>query len=103
MDKSEFPSLTEATEVSQDKSTLESSWAEVAAQPSPEEEEQKTDASLDHAPNVWEANKENASYADVAVHEKRLNEEFPTPQETIGGDSTNTSKGKLNWVNHYLC
>lgn len=85
MDKSEFPSLSEANEISQqDKSNLESSWAEVAAQPSPEEEQKQDNASLEHAPNVWEANKENASYADVAGHEKRLTEEFPTPQESIG-------------------
>jgi hypothetical protein len=34
-----------------------------------------------------------ASFAQVAGHEKKLREEFPTPGEANSGDSTMTSSG----------
>lgn len=97
MDSSEFPSLTDSRSNSMDKSTLGSSWAEVA-QPHPHEEhassavtvENKIESNLeasnkkvDHRPGVWEITKENASFADIAGHEKKQADEFPTPQESL--------------------
>ncbi|KAI7896620.1 uncharacterized protein EV154DRAFT_491637 [Mucor mucedo] len=97
MDSSEFPSLTDSRSNSMDKSTLGSSWAEVA-QPHPHEEhassanvvENKVESNLeasnkkvDHRPGVWETTKENATFADIAGHEKKQADEFPTPQESL--------------------
>lgn len=36
-----------------------------------------------HRPGVWETSKENATFADIAGHEKRQADEFPTPQESL--------------------
>lgn len=96
MDSSEFPSLSDSTTTSGnvDKSTLlGSSWAEVA-QPhdasetgSGKETSNKND-SVDHRPGAWETTKEKATFADVAGHEKKQADEFPTPQESLAQSDT---------------
>lgn len=97
MDSSEFPSLSDSTSSNVDKSTLlGSSWAEVA-QPHPSEEanassddnKENKQPVVDHRPGVWETTKQSASFADIAGHEKKQAEEFPTPQESL--DKTETA------------
>ncbi|OAD05216.1 hypothetical protein MUCCIDRAFT_189249 [Mucor lusitanicus CBS 277.49] len=100
MDKSEFPKLDESVATpSVEKSALGSSWAEVAqphndttsdasAAAAPEknaslEPKQETTSEVDHRPNAWEATKDKATFADIAGHEKKQEEEFPTPQEAL--------------------
>jgi hypothetical protein len=94
MDSSEFPSLSDSTSASGnvDKSTLlGSSWAEVAqlndAPETVEGKENNKDA-VDHRPGAWEAQKEKATFADVAGHENKQAEEFPTPQESLAQSDT---------------
>lgn len=100
MDKSDFPKLDESVATpSVEKSALGSSWAEVA-QPhnddstsdasttAPEkntslEPKQEASSKVDHRPNAWEATKDKATFADIAGHEKKQEEEFPTPQEAL--------------------
>jgi hypothetical protein len=101
MDPKEFPSLAEASTASstansnanmEKSNILGSSWAEVA-QPHNDSESQNASvpkqeprsqlSTVDHSPNAWEATKQNASFADVAGHEKKQQEEFPTPQESL--------------------
>lgn len=86
MDPSEFPSLTDSRNNSIDKSILGSSWAEVA-QPNPEDhtpaEAETSPKKADHRPGVWDSTKEHASFADIAGHEKKQADEFPTPQESL--------------------
>lgn len=116
MDKSDFPKLDESVATpSVEKSTLGSSWAEVAQpnhtndaskaepEPSSTESKQETSASnVDHRPNAWEATKDKATFADIAGHEKKQTEEFPTPQESIKAtdtDSLPTSAGVGDLLN----
>lgn len=99
MDSSEFPSLSDSTSSASngganvEKSTLlGSSWAEVA-QPHPTEEAENASADnkkpvVDHRPGVWETTKQNATFADIAGHEKKQAEEFPTPQESLDKSET---------------
>jgi hypothetical protein len=57
----------------------EKSWADIAQEvPHAGETDQ---AGVDHRPNAWETTKTQASYADVAEHQTRQDEEFPTPQQ----------------------
>ncbi|KAI7898018.1 uncharacterized protein BX663DRAFT_526337 [Cokeromyces recurvatus] len=75
-----------------EKSTLGSSWAEVA-QPHSEnaatvpKNEQQTNK-INHDPNAWAENKQHATYAEVVEHEEQQSQEFPTPQESL--KQTNT-------------
>ncbi|GAA5802266.1 hypothetical protein HPULCUR_007729 [Helicostylum pulchrum] len=97
MDSTEFPSLGDSTQ--SDKSALGSSWAEVAQshieenassqsdKPHPEEEGPKA---VDHRPGVWETAKPNASFADIAGHERKQADEFPTPQESLAKIDTSS-------------
>ncbi|KAL9558600.1 hypothetical protein MBANPS3_000809 [Mucor bainieri] len=104
MDKSDFPKLDESVATpSVEKSALGSSWAEVAqphnedntsdasaptSTPAPKkdaslEPKQETASEVDHRPNAWEATKDKATFAEIAGHEKKQEEEFPTPQEAL--------------------
>ncbi|OBZ90890.1 hypothetical protein A0J61_01074, partial [Choanephora cucurbitarum] len=86
MDPKEFPTLHEAvagedqgkTETNVDKSTgtLSSSWAEVA-QPT-----QEKNASSELPKPEIQPNQSN-TFAEVAGHEKKQEEEFPTPQQSL--------------------
>ncbi|KAG2234048.1 hypothetical protein BDF21DRAFT_464371 [Thamnidium elegans] len=95
MDSTEFPSLGDSTQTDKSSSVLGSSWAEVAQpnheenassqtdkvnKPQSEEEDSKV---VDHRPGVWETTKQDASFADIAGHEKKQADEFPTPQESL--------------------
>jgi len=56
----------------------EKSWADIA------EEVPKTQESVhkpDHRPNAWETAKGDTTYANVAEHQIRQEEEFPTPRQ----------------------
>jgi hypothetical protein len=97
MDPKEFPSLAEANTTSNNgnlekSTTLGSSWAEVAQPHSnsdsqdvsvPEQESQTQSSTVNHNSDAWEATKQNASFAEIAGHEKRQEEEFPTPQQSL--------------------
>ncbi|KAI9481412.1 MAG: hypothetical protein EXX96DRAFT_566616 [Benjaminiella poitrasii] len=117
MDKSEFPTLSEATNTAtnttnsstnnMEKSTLDSSWAEVVQPHSennasvPKNELQTNKVS--HNPAAWEENKPKATYAQVAEHEQKQAEEFPTPQESLkqtDAESLPTSGGVGDLLNN---
>lgn len=75
--QSEFPPLGSQSPSSLDRSSgslsNERSWADIAEEVPKEEAE--------HRPNAWENTKDHASYAEVAEHQIRQDEEFPTPQQ----------------------
>ncbi|KAI8888834.1 hypothetical protein K501DRAFT_240030 [Backusella circina FSU 941] len=78
MDPNEFPSLQETKMQSSDTSDLSTSWADIA----------KSNASIDDKKSDT-SNDLTASFAQVAGHEKKLLEEFPTPGEANGsGDNS---------------
>lgn len=100
MDSTEFPSLGDSAQ--SDKSALGSSWAEVA-QPHHEEKNassssekvnkpqpEESKATVDHRPGVWENTKQSASFADIAGHERKQADEFPTPQESLAKIDTSS-------------
>ncbi|KAH8551142.1 hypothetical protein BGW37DRAFT_426648 [Umbelopsis sp. PMI_123] len=74
---SEFPPLESHSPSNLDRSSgslsNERSWADIA--------EEVPKESVNHRPNAWENTKDHASYAEVAEHQNRQNEEFPTPQQ----------------------
>jgi hypothetical protein len=74
---SEFPPLKSHSPSNLDRSSgslsNERSWADIA--------EEVPKESVNHRPNAWENTKDHASYAEVAEHQNRQNEEFPTPQQ----------------------
>ncbi|CEP19630.1 hypothetical protein [Parasitella parasitica] len=96
MDKSEFPKLDESVVTpSIEKSTLSSSWAEVAQSNSTGNasttlEPEGSASDVDHRPSAWEATKDHATFADVAGHEKKQAEAFPTPQESLKTANTDS-------------
>ncbi|KAG1138005.1 hypothetical protein G6F37_010379 [Rhizopus arrhizus] len=89
MNPDEFPSLGESVNNTEN-SNLGASWAKVA-QPEQKEDKEK------HRPGAWE-NEQDASYADIAGHEKKLTEEYPSLQEAVS-DSTPTSSGVSDLLN----
>jgi hypothetical protein len=89
MNPDEFPSLGESVNNTEN-SNLGASWAKVA-QPEQKEDKEK------HRPGAWE-NEQDASYADIAGHEKKLTEEYPSLQEAAS-DSTPTSSGVSDLLN----
>jgi hypothetical protein len=80
--QAEFPPLGSQSTNSLDRSSEalsdEKSWADIA------EEVPKTQESVhkpDHRPNAWETAKGDTTYANVAEHQIRQEEEFPTPRQ----------------------
>lgn len=92
MSSEEFPSLQETTNNTTEKSTLGASWAEVAQSDATSQEDSIKE---DHS----SMNEQDASYADIAGHEKKLSEEYPSLQESVP-DSEPTSSGVGELINH---
>lgn len=55
----------------------------IVYQDNEDKENIKPEGKVNHEPGAWEATKENATFADIAGHEKKQAEEFPTPQESL--------------------
>ncbi|KAI9278112.1 hypothetical protein BY458DRAFT_503919 [Sporodiniella umbellata] len=84
MNSEEFPTLQESTHHNMEKSGLGSSWADVAKAEAKQPEE-KSSPGLE------------TSYAQIAGHEKKLSEEYPTLQESVP-DSEPTSSGVADLI-----
>lgn len=83
------PAPQPAPEPEQEQELEQEQEQELEQEPSSTELKQKTSASnIDHRPNAWEATKDKATFADIAGHEKKQAEEFPTPQESLKATDT---------------